>query len=158
MENLDYTPAYVHALQDALIWCSAASDFQPGGQAHEGWMKVCQPHLEGVSLKVCNPFEEQVVDLNPGGCVEQVHETTPIDPRFVRVIGDGEAPCEDQAACDCCIVNELDLRDNFIALARPLIKWLNDNYHPHACIHITTTHAEVLEGAIGYPTEEFLRD
>lgn len=25
---------------DDLIWMSAASDFSPGGQAHEGWKKV----------------------------------------------------------------------------------------------------------------------
>ena len=30
---------YIHALQ----WCSAASDFQPGGRAAKGFDKVCRP-------------------------------------------------------------------------------------------------------------------
>jgi len=30
-------------LFDALIWCSAASDFQPGGKARKGWLKLCAP-------------------------------------------------------------------------------------------------------------------
>ena len=34
----------------------------------------------------------------------------------------------------------------FEALARPLIEWLNDNYHPHVTAIITPTNAEVLEG------------
>lgn len=29
--------------QAALIWCGAASDLQPGGKAHKGWRKVCEP-------------------------------------------------------------------------------------------------------------------
>jgi len=32
-------------LVEALQWCSAASDFQEGGQAREGWLKLCAPLL-----------------------------------------------------------------------------------------------------------------
>ncbi len=28
---------------EALLWCSAASDFHPGGYAREGWERICQP-------------------------------------------------------------------------------------------------------------------
>ncbi len=28
---------------DALQWCSASSDFQSGGYARKGWLKLCAP-------------------------------------------------------------------------------------------------------------------
>ena len=31
---------------DALIWCSGSQDFQEGGIAREGWLKLCAPLLE----------------------------------------------------------------------------------------------------------------
>ena len=37
-ERLD---EYISALQ----WCSASEDFQDGGQAREGWLKLCAPLL-----------------------------------------------------------------------------------------------------------------
>lgn len=37
------------ALMEALIWCSAASDFQEGGIAREGWLKLCAPLLKGAA-------------------------------------------------------------------------------------------------------------
>lgn len=33
-------------LREALIWCSASEDFQEGGQAREGWLKLCKPLIE----------------------------------------------------------------------------------------------------------------
>ena len=30
---------------EALIWCSGSADFAEGGQAREGWLKICQPLL-----------------------------------------------------------------------------------------------------------------
>lgn len=33
----------IHQMQGALIWCSASADFQDGGQAREGWLKLCAP-------------------------------------------------------------------------------------------------------------------
>jgi len=36
--------------------------------------------------------------------------------------------------------------DEFEQLARPLIKYLCENYHPHVTILITPTNAELLEG------------
>lgn len=46
----------------------------------------------------------------------------------------------------------------FEGLARPLIKWLNDNMHPHAKIIIETDSAEVVEGAFGFPTKDYILD
>jgi hypothetical protein len=33
------------ALRDALIWCSGSADFNEGGIAREGWLKICAPLL-----------------------------------------------------------------------------------------------------------------
>ncbi|KKK73334.1 hypothetical protein LCGC14_2894880 [marine sediment metagenome] len=33
------------ALLDALRWCSGSPDFNEGGQAREGWIKLCNPLL-----------------------------------------------------------------------------------------------------------------
>ena len=47
----------------------------------------------------------------------------------------------------------------FEALTRPLIKWLNDHYHPHPTIVITPTTAELLEGVCSTgEITDYLRD
>ena len=33
-------------LREALIWCSEAEDFQEGGKARDGWLKICKPLLD----------------------------------------------------------------------------------------------------------------
>ncbi len=33
-------------LVEALIWCSGSSDFAPEGKGREGWLKLCQPHID----------------------------------------------------------------------------------------------------------------
>lgn len=52
------------------------------------------------------------------------------------------------------IVEEsMSKRDRFIALAKPLIKLLNDDYDPHTSIIIDCIHAELLSGEIAYSTD-----
>lgn len=34
-------------LREALEWCSGSDDFNEGGKAREGWLKLCRPLLEG---------------------------------------------------------------------------------------------------------------
>ena len=34
---------------EALLWCSGSADFNEGGVAREGWLKVCAPLLTGES-------------------------------------------------------------------------------------------------------------
>lgn len=47
----------------------------------------------------------------------------------------------------------------FEKVARPLIKWLNENYHPHVTAIITPTSAELLEGIIGLPSiTDYIKD
>lgn len=43
------------------------------------------------------------------------------------------------------ILNEQE-RKEFDETARPMIKWLCDNCHPHVSVIITNTNAELLEG------------
>lgn len=46
----------------------------------------------------------------------------------------------------------------FQTLAKPLMKWLNDNLHPHVSVIIDPTRAEVLEGLCAFTTTEFVKD
>jgi hypothetical protein len=53
-----------------------------------------------------------------------------------------------------------ELNENkFEELARPMIKYLCENYHPHVTVIITPTSAEILEGlkTIGR-IEDYIRD
>lgn len=40
----------IEALREALIWCSGSNDFNEGGQAREGWLKLCAPLLAHAAL------------------------------------------------------------------------------------------------------------
>ncbi len=51
-----------------------------------------------------------------------------------------------------------DKMKDFQQLTKPLIKWLNDNHHPHVTLIITPTSAELLEGILAFPTTEFIKD
>jgi hypothetical protein len=46
----------------------------------------------------------------------------------------------------------------FESLTRPLIKFLNDNCHPHVSVHIDNSTAELSEGVCVFRTEEYWRD
>lgn len=46
-----------------------------------------------------------------------------------------------------------ELRKKFEELAQPLIDFINENYHPHCTIVIDSTHAELLEGLMGFPNK-----
>lgn len=49
-------------------------------------------------------------------------------------------------------------QEEFMTLAKPLIKFLNDNLHPHVLIVIDNGRAELLEGLFNFPCEEFIKD
>lgn len=51
-----------------------------------------------------------------------------------------------------------DKLESFEEVAKPLIKWLAENFHPHHTAIVTSTHAELLEGKMAFPTEEFIKD
>ena len=41
--------ARAERLEEALLWCSGSDDFNEGGVARKGWLKVCAPLLRGES-------------------------------------------------------------------------------------------------------------
>ncbi|HDL7414201.1 TPA: hypothetical protein PXN46_001255 [Yersinia enterocolitica] len=47
---------------------------------------------------------------------------------------------------------------SFEEAAKPLIKWLAENVHPHHSAVVSSTRAELLEGKISIPTMEFIKD
>lgn len=49
-------------------------------------------------------------------------------------------------------------QDNFEIFAKPLMKWLAENKHPHCSIILTSTTAELVEGIQCINTDEFLID
>lgn len=49
-------------------------------------------------------------------------------------------------------------REELEELTRPLIKWLNDNYHPHVKLIIDPTSAELLEGCTSFCTVDYIKD
>ena len=54
-------------------------------------------------------------------------------------------------------INE-ELEKEFKEKARPLIKFLNDNFEPHSKIYIETDSAHLLSGKIGFYTGEYIKD
>lgn len=46
----------------------------------------------------------------------------------------------------------------FEEITKPAIKWLCENLHPFAKIIIDCTGAELVEGSIGFQTNEYLVD
>ncbi len=48
--------------------------------------------------------------------------------------------------------------EEFDALAKPLVEWINANKNPHTKIIIDSISAEIVDGCYGLYTEEFLKD
>jgi len=42
--------------------------------------------------------------------------------------------------------------------AKPLIKWMNENCHPHCTAHVDQMQIELTEGIATNKTDEFLKD
>lgn len=42
--------------------------------------------------------------------------------------------------------------------AKPLVKFLNENCHPHVVVHVEPTGAEIFEGLAVVNIEEFIKD
>lgn len=46
----------------------------------------------------------------------------------------------------------------FEALSRPLIKFLNDNCHPHVTVILTADSSEICEGVAAIRTADYIKD
>ena len=55
------------------------------------------------------------------------------------------------------ILNE-EKRNEFDEAVKPLMKFLNDNCHPHVTAVVNCTKAELSEGICTLVTDEFVRD
>jgi len=49
-------------------------------------------------------------------------------------------------------------QEEFERATSKLIKFLNDNCHPHVSVIVTPTGAELLEGFCSFITEEYIHD
>ena len=49
-------------------------------------------------------------------------------------------------------------KQQFEAVTRPVIEWLNANCHPHVAVVIEPTSAVLYEGEVAYTTQDYLRD
>lgn len=50
-----------------------------------------------------------------------------------------------------------DQQSEFEALSRPLIKFLNDNCHPHVTVILTTDSSEICEGVTAIRTTDYIK-
>jgi hypothetical protein len=48
--------------------------------------------------------------------------------------------------------------ENFEMVTRPVIKWLNDNCHPHVVAIVDCGRAELAEGIYSFPTTDYIKD
>lgn len=51
-----------------------------------------------------------------------------------------------------------DQRKTFEQVARPLMKWVNENCHPYVTVVVDCTSAELSEGVCCVRTEDYIRD
>jgi predicted ATP-binding protein involved in virulence len=49
-------------------------------------------------------------------------------------------------------------RNELLEAAKPLIKFLADNFHPHVEVTVTNGSVELLESVVYLTTEEFIND
>jgi len=49
-------------------------------------------------------------------------------------------------------------RKEFEQAARPLMKWLSDNCHPHVNVIVDCVRAELNEGVATFVTEDYVKD
>lgn len=48
-------------------------------------------------------------------------------------------------------------REEFEAIVRPVIEYINNNFHPHVKIIIENDRAEIVEGLINYLTDDYIK-
>ena len=48
--------------------------------------------------------------------------------------------------------------EEMLEAAKPLIKWMNENFHPHCKAIVDQNTIELMEGIATHRTDEFLRD
>jgi len=59
---------------------------------------------------------------------------------------------------DSKFAKEYDSKETFESVARPLMKYLGENHHPHTSAYISNIRAELLEGKETFGTEDYVSD
>ena len=49
-------------------------------------------------------------------------------------------------------------QSEFETAAIPLIKWLNENCHPHVVVIVETDGAQLFEGVCSFRTQKYIKD
>jgi hypothetical protein len=49
-------------------------------------------------------------------------------------------------------------QEQFEEAAKPLLKYLSENHHPHTTVIVTSSSAELVESEMVFNTDEFLTD
>jgi hypothetical protein len=55
------------------------------------------------------------------------------------------------------VMTERQIKE-FEEVSRPLIKFLNDNFHPHVTALLTPASAEIVQGIYHVPIEDYIKD
>ena len=48
--------------------------------------------------------------------------------------------------------------EEMLEVAKPLMKWMNENCHPHCECTVDQTHVKLVEGIATNKTDEFIKD
>lgn len=56
------------------------------------------------------------------------------------------------------MTQKLNPPEEFDELTKPIIKWLNEHHHPHTCVLIDNSSAQLLVSIVGTRHEEFWKD
>lgn len=52
----------------------------------------------------------------------------------------------------------MEKQEEFEIAARPLVKWLNDNCHPHVTVIVENDGAQLFEGLCSFRTQDYVPD
>lgn len=48
--------------------------------------------------------------------------------------------------------------DELLEALKPLLKWMNENCNPHTKVIVEQARVDLLDGVVGIPTMEFVKD
>ena len=48
LAHIEVLEALLRQVEEALIWTSGSPDFGPGGQAEQGWNRLCRPLIQAI--------------------------------------------------------------------------------------------------------------
>lgn len=114
---------------------------------------------------ICKEFDYKVIPekLSPYNPAHQSYDTFSKCCGIFNIINDDGILCCNE--CDMTIVELCDKLDDkkgnpldFATISKLMIKYINDNHHPHCTIIVTNTHAEILEGIKCVKTNDYIKD